>query len=136
MEFTVDRKTWLRGERISYLLNAKGKMCCLGFVCIQMSLSKDDIEERIMPHLLNKLNRKKLLGVLTREEIGSTVDLPWVATAAEINDRLNISDEQRKNTAKEKDFSRWLRYITILSSKAGMNQKWWSVFGSSAFSQQ
>lgn len=51
MKVVVDRKTWLRGEggENSYLKRDDGKMCCLGFACVQAGLDKDDIAGRYSP---------------------------------------------------------------------------------------
>lgn len=51
-KYIIDRSKWVCGDaefRKKYdlggskLLNAKGKMCCLGQVCLQDGLSEDDI---------------------------------------------------------------------------------------------
>ena len=39
-EFKVIRAKWLRGSD-SELLDENGKMCCLGFVCSQLGISKE-----------------------------------------------------------------------------------------------
>ena len=61
-EFTVNRKTWIRGDNLnSYLLRSDdNKMCCLGFFCLASGLTEDQIRNITEPnalfqHELNKL---------------------------------------------------------------------------------
>lgn len=46
-EFTVDRRTWLRGEGFSSRLLRKtdGKMCCMGSYCLARGLKPEEIED-------------------------------------------------------------------------------------------
>lgn len=52
MTFTIDRKTWLRGEGLdaSRLLRpSDGKMCCLGSFALACGLSPEDIRDKAEP---------------------------------------------------------------------------------------
>lgn len=52
MKVVIDRKRWLRGEGSStskLLRSSDGKMCCLGFVCIQAGASETDIMDISSP---------------------------------------------------------------------------------------
>jgi hypothetical protein len=53
MKVIVDRTKWLRGQYgqyDSYLLREHdGKMCCLGFRCEQLGVSRDDLKGKEMP---------------------------------------------------------------------------------------
>lgn len=42
MRFTIDRKTWLRGEGCdaSFLLRSDGKKCCMGFYGLALGLTE------------------------------------------------------------------------------------------------
>jgi len=61
--FTIDRKTWLRGEGLSFssLLRIKdNKRCCLGFYCQFLGVSDDDMLEIGQPNLLPAHLQQKL----------------------------------------------------------------------------
>lgn len=52
MKLTIDRTKWLRGEGTgnSALLREKdGKMCCVGFYCLALGKTKEEISERKWP---------------------------------------------------------------------------------------
>lgn len=60
MEFTVSRKTWLRGEGSSnsYLLRpSDGKMCCLGFLALSCGLTPAEIEGHSDLFVLERANK-------------------------------------------------------------------------------
>lgn len=61
--FTVDRKTWLHGEGLSFsslLRPGDHKRCCLGFYCQSLGVSDDDMLGIGQPNLLPAHIQKKL----------------------------------------------------------------------------
>ena len=52
--FTIDRKSWVRGEGISFssLLRTDGKRCCLGFFCSSLGIPDEELLERGQPSRL------------------------------------------------------------------------------------
>jgi hypothetical protein len=64
--FTVDRKTWLRGEGSDdskLLRESDGKMCCLGFACLQLgNVKKDSLKDVQVPVRIPGKERDKLLS--------------------------------------------------------------------------
>jgi hypothetical protein len=61
--FTIDRKTWLRGEGLSFssLLRIKDhKRCCLGFYCQSLGVPDEDMLGVGQPNLLPPAVQKKL----------------------------------------------------------------------------
>lgn len=104
MKFTVDRKTWIRGESSwddakatneSMLLNQKlGKMCCLGFLAKACGSNDSDIRNIGIP-----------------EAAPCVVWPPWVlfmgynSLATEhlikLNDDVDIGDDERERRIKE-----------------------------------
>lgn len=61
--FIIDRKTWLRGEGLSFsfmLRYSDRKRCCLGFYCQSLGVSDDDMLGVGQPNLLPPLIQEKL----------------------------------------------------------------------------
>lgn len=96
----IDRAKWNRGGKFqSALLNEHG-MCCLGFYCLVLGLSKDDIEYATMPDDINyseetetKLDWLVESSCVSKCFLTSGTD---AANLAGINDDSDISDSERE----------------------------------------
>ena len=74
----IDRRKWLRnrGTEVydSMLLDPKGKMCCLGFACLDMGMKRKDIKDITSPSVISCIREeseevqeyRKSLGWLLR----------------------------------------------------------------------
>jgi hypothetical protein len=54
MELVIDRSKWLRGEgdKSALLRASDGKMCCLGFYCLAVGLTENQIRNKGFPQYL------------------------------------------------------------------------------------
>ncbi len=107
-KFTIDRKTWLRGEGslCSFLLRAEdGKQCCLGFYLKSCGVPSDEILGFRSPICISGISDNFLsmpktswlfssLGVLSN----STNDLMT------LNDSTNVASESMKENLIKKIF--------------------------------
>lgn len=91
----IDRTKWLRGQDNGTLLNDEGKMCCLGFLCHQLRISKKNLLNIGMP---DELSENFTLPEWLRVEGNSNSD---VAFAARRNDSTTIEDVQREREIKK-----------------------------------
>lgn len=93
----IDRMKWLRGigGEQSKLLDANGRMCCLGFECRRLGLEKRDILGVVVPHnTMGKPLPFWLMEVNTNKEMGlSGTD---VGEAMFTNDDRCLSEIQRE----------------------------------------
>lgn len=107
MKFTIDRKTWLRGEGgdDSALLRAYDrKMCCLGSVSLQCGInnifgksapcSLKEEEWAKFPEVLRPLKKPVVYAKTTRGTYNDNSDL--AAAMMRVNDDEDISDEGRE----------------------------------------
>lgn len=110
-KLTIDRNTWLRGESDSNLLReSDGKMCCLGQLSKQCNIADEVILDE--GALNGPLNKDKLsteyinhpvIGKLLKEIYKDTTANKTVYGSTDeafklmkINDRFNISEEERE----------------------------------------
>lgn len=96
--FRVSREIWYRGRNNAELLNPTGRMCCLGFVCLQCGLKKEDIIAVATPSGLGTEEAKRLEGFLVRKGEGteSWDDTLLTDKATMINDDSEITDKVRE----------------------------------------
>lgn len=95
-EFTVDRKTWLRGEADSYLCRrADEKMCCQGFYGLACGITKEKMWSVQAPHSLDYIK-----GQYPKELFRNENDATYWAIL-EINDDPEISDAYRETELKK-----------------------------------
>lgn len=97
--FTVKRSNWLRGERDSYLLHPEnGKMCCVGFLCESLEITKGDMLDRV--HLSEVMGpREEVAGFFQEEYYGASRYIPETGLAERIygtNDNSFLTDLQRE----------------------------------------
>lgn len=91
MQLVIDRKTWLRGESNSALLRPSDqKMCCVGFYCLALGLTREQILGKPWPYK----------GETELPESAQWLQAHWEnnpdCELAQINDRSGISDAQRE----------------------------------------
>lgn len=94
MKVTIDRTKWYRGKGSStsrLLVDAstdRGKMCCLGFVCLALGASENDILGKQMPFSegVPRIFPKWLN------------DGPDLYTLSFVNDSNSISETEREKT--------------------------------------
>ncbi len=102
----VDRSKWLRGEGTvnSMLLRpSDGKMCCLGFVCLALGRTEEDIRELKSPADRHGSDFDRaghgtvLLAAASYN--GTTAEMPdAVGRAMEVNDSKWIHEDEREVT--------------------------------------
>ncbi len=101
----IDRKKWVRctGEDVmgrygfSNLLNKRGSMCCLGFACLKVGLTKEVIRGHSSPNtntIRNLLNSKttKLSELLKSIDVTNQL--------IEINDNFKTDDAYKEKEIK------------------------------------
>lgn len=114
----VDRRRWLRGDYESFLLRpSDNKMCCLGFVCLELGASEDEIRGVAEPG-----NRDKLISLFPEDSSGIlaimmgandlafggvrfsalNTTLPGYSWLAEFGDLSTFNDQERFAATKEK----------------------------------
>lgn len=92
-KFRIDRQTWYRGKGSdeSYLLNDSGKMCCLGFFCLEDGLDANDIENKRTPFSLGSYAPSQLNNTFYHK----------ICTLMSLNDSETISDTDREQELKQ-----------------------------------
>lgn len=110
MKFTIDRRTWLRGQGSmnSALLTAKGCMCCLGFRAIASGLSRDQILGCSDPASVYEQKRvgsgiMAIDGALVVRKFNGNVDMGVCVSSSchliiSVNDGPSISDSTREHS--------------------------------------
>jgi hypothetical protein len=102
----ISRRRWFRGGEsdttdsalrigTAAIKSDVGKMCCLGFYCLLLGVSKEEIRDVGMPEQITPSDaepRIKLPAWLLRK--GERAD---VNRAAKVNDDPRITDEVREN---------------------------------------
>lgn len=83
----ISRKKWLRGTGVGRLLDAQGKMCCLGFACLAAGVPKTYIQESGMPS-----DVAGNIPLLSRHRRDSALS----RSAAPINDDTLLNDAERE----------------------------------------
>jgi hypothetical protein len=99
VKFTVSRETWIRGgDDITRLLRPRdGKMCCLGFVCEQLGVPRDELRDRGAPADVGTMSLRIVEGVLTRRsDLGTLYNNDLTESAIGINDDEKIDDDERE----------------------------------------
>lgn len=106
MKITIKRDDWLHGEGSGMLYRpSDGKRCCLGFALKERGVEDATMENINYPHLLANTIRevsnkcdwmiKESLSPVSRFKFVNSDDC---GRAAEINDRIGISDIVREET--------------------------------------
>lgn len=97
--FIVKRSTWLRGGES--FLRKDGRLCCLGFYCVQAGVEIDDIDGWIMPsEMVNEaeIDHQYEIDALTEfdDEYACARDSHLTDAAVEINDDEDIAESERE----------------------------------------
>lgn len=105
-ELVIDRSRWLRGQGPdSMLLDSRGRMCCLGFACVEAGVEADRLLHAGSPEDVGSSHDLLTVPVLSRvkesdDEDGGVhrrvVDTALSQEAIGIND-----DEEMEDTARE-----------------------------------
>lgn len=94
-KFVVQRSKWLRGTVVkSVLLDAEGRMCCLGFVSAQCGVPDEDLIEVSQPCFT--ICQAHLVGLLVTPD-GSHTDLAQYA--------MMLNDGRMRNDVREAQLS-------------------------------
>ncbi len=102
MKFTVKRSEWLNGEGgiNSKLLREKdGKKCCLGFCCLQLGCTEDEIKNMHNPwEVVSRYGSegkfKKICELFCDEERRDYLD--WTAKLMLHNDMISTTQDTRE----------------------------------------
>jgi hypothetical protein len=101
---TIDRATWLRGEKNSYLRRPSDKkMCCLGFLGKQLGVTYTRMTNRSSPGSLKSADQKKFMevGLLTRLSDMAPFETETCSLLMSVNDQVrNITEEYRESRLK------------------------------------
>ena len=96
-EFTIDRKTWLRGMNTdeSVLLDGDGRQCCLGFYSSACGVASSGIAGRSFPSSIRpRLQEMSWLFEWDHETTEGAIE----DTLTTVNDRSTIEDSEREET--------------------------------------
>lgn len=109
MKVTIDRKQWHRGDGnkdSALCVPETGKMCCLGFVCMEYGVKKLDMTGITCPaYLLTETELPNWLVEFYRRPDRGDAD---VITMMNINDTKGIDDVSRE------------RVLTMLAASHGL----------------
>lgn len=97
-KLVITRSKWstpdtLKKGEMNFLLRSNGRMCCLGFACIELGLKEEDILKNSMPNVVIHETSQLTKPLLWQK--GMT-DSALSYDAAEINDNKDITNEQRE----------------------------------------
>ena len=92
-DYTVDRRTWLRGETGGTLCRADGCMCAVGMMAVQDGLDPSRILGRGL--LAWRCREGELPNLLTVIH-GDIAHRDWVQAVMHENDKLDITDAERE----------------------------------------
>lgn len=98
-ELVITRSKWstpdtFETKNISSLLCLNGKMCCLGFACLELGLKEEDILLKSMP--VTVINEPSQFTFPMTNYSNKFVNTAFADTAADINDDEDITNEQRE----------------------------------------
>lgn len=98
--FVVDRTKWKNshtflGRGAALLDGRNGSMCCLGFVCEQLGVKRNDLEDKTTPYRLKK--DWDIPYLLTKEGM----ETPLTFHAITINDEPHIPPKVKEKRLKE-----------------------------------
>lgn len=106
--FVVRREKWMRGlnKYDTRLLDDDGKMCCLGFVCVQCGMAPETIHDLGTPEDVASYDcgsPEPVTGVLGfyDDERGRWCDNALTRDAISINDDGDIDDAERERRLSE-----------------------------------
>ena len=97
--FTISRSKWLRGTNDTCLLNAEGKMCCLGFYALACFLQEKDIFERFTPEEIYDVKQmwdSFLVCEHPANDGGGLVNSKTCTHLMDTNDGLTSTDDEKE----------------------------------------
>jgi hypothetical protein len=103
-KFTIDRKTWLRGDNSAYdgglsslYRRSDRKMCCVGKYLESCGVSKEDLLDKATANAVVQLVPDKAAWLLSRGYSGnSVVNSPLACKLYSINDYEKTSDTDKE----------------------------------------
>lgn len=104
----VERNRWLRGGlNLSYLFDftKPGRMCCVGFVCKELGVTKDEmVGIKSVLYLFNSSlsAREKVREFVEEYKDHGKSDKFHENEIYEINDRYDLDDKTRESLLKQK----------------------------------
>lgn len=97
MKFTINRKTWSRGEYNAALYRSDDrKKCCLGFYALACGLRVEDIRDKAEPTDVEEKHHSKMKPLFTKK--GDQNELCYRLMA--INDSQKTSDARKEKAIK------------------------------------
>src|SRR5437867_375143 len=91
----INRKTWLRGNRLaSCLLNKSGEKCCIGFLALKLRLRKKDILN------IGSLSAVETLTDQARDFHSNSTNYQALNLAYAVNDNQGFSESLREQKLK------------------------------------
>jgi len=105
-EYTIDRSKWVCGGKkyskklgMPQLLNAQGRMCCLGQICKAEGISDDKLEDYVDPGNLNLFGgANPPIWMLDDDSLD---DSRLAKKMMRVNDDCMINQPQREKKLKE-----------------------------------
>lgn len=99
MKLTIRRSDWLRGKGAlgSALLTDTGKMCCLGFLALELGAKPEEILSVPTPAGCAHINWPE--GFI--EKFSDIIHNIGCQSLMEINDDCSLTDKDRENTLKD-----------------------------------
>lgn len=99
-ELVIDRQKWRTGsdgphktgEGTTQLLNEQGFMCCLGFECLRLGLTEENILQIGEPQEVDEAYYDNIDYMLT----GARFQKDWVTEAIEVNDNPELTLDQKE----------------------------------------
>jgi len=97
-KLTIKRSRWARGEgEINSLLNSQtGRMCCLGFFCLEVGCIAEDITDEASPGELAEIIPLLTLYDTFGESEQYVVDSTFTNKAIQINDDKTLLESTRE----------------------------------------
>jgi hypothetical protein len=97
MKFTINRKTWLRGEDNSALFRpSDGKKCCLGFYALACGLKVRDIKDQSEPIDTDERKHSKMAALFKKDGLQNALCYRLM----KINDNENTTDARKEKAIK------------------------------------
>jgi len=104
-EYTIDRSKWVCGGKrfseklgMTGMLNAKGRMCCLGQICEAEGVSHEAMRGIGNPCLIPRGFRQKVSWMISNETFGNSRQS---SKMIRVNDNPDLNQKEREKKLKE-----------------------------------